>query len=157
MRYPKIMVNIKLGQISMKPEYAQVFANRYLLKKSAREADFFTTPLSTSYRVSNANLLSFPVFAIPRIPTQLYESFSYWIIFIFLFWAYWKKQWYEYQGRLFGAFLTLLFMVRFILEFFKEHQTLEDQTLLNMGQYLSIPCILVGLYYWIKSKKIVTD
>jgi len=156
-KYPKMMVNIRLGQILMKPVYAKEFTNRHLILKSVREADFFTTYSSTNYHLSNANLLSFPVFIIPRIPTQLYESFSYWAIFLFLFWAYWKKQWYEYQGRLFGAFLTLLFMVRFILEFFKEHQTLEDQTLLNMGQYLSIPCILVGLYYWIKSKKIVTD
>ena len=106
--------------------------------------------------VSSDNELILPIYIIPRIPTQLYEAISYWLIFCFLFWGYWKRDWYLYSGKLFGAFFTLLFASRFIVEFFKEHQTLENSSLLTMGQYLSIPLVGVGLYFWIKSKKIDT-
>ena len=98
-----------------------------------------------------------PIYIITRIPTQLYEAISYWIIFSFLFWSYWKKKWHLYRGRLFGIFLTLLFVARFFVEFFKEHQALSNSSALTMGQYLSIPLVLVGIIFWIKSKKIDTD
>ena len=50
-----------------------------------------------------------------------------------------------------------MFTARFVIEFFKEHQTLEDESVVNMGQYLSIPLIILGLYYWVSSKKGVTN
>lgn len=83
---------------------------------------------------------------VPRHPTQLYESLSYLILFIGLFW-YWKK--YRNQtasGTMLGISLVWVFGLRFIWEFFKENQvTFEDNMSLNMGQFLSIPAILLGL------------
>ena len=84
---------------------------------------------------------------IPRIPTQLLEAFSYLIIFLILFWGYWKMKWHQYQGLIVGLFLTLLFGVRFFVEFYKEHQTLEGNVILNMGQWLSIPTVLLGIVF----------
>ncbi len=84
---------------------------------------------------------------IPRIPTQLLESGTYFLIFILLFIGYWKWQWYKKQGLLFGMFLTLLFSARFIIEFWKEHQTLDGGASLNMGQWLSVPAVSIGLFF----------
>jgi prolipoprotein diacylglyceryl transferase len=90
---------------------------------------------------------------IPRHPVQLYESISYLIIFIFLFITYKKKKSKTPNGLLFGMFLVLVFSARFILEFFKAQQTyLEDSLTLNMGQILSIPFVLIGIYFWITAK-----
>ena len=54
-----------------------------------------------------------------------------------------------------GLFLTLLFTARFFIEFIKEHQaeTISEAAVLNMGQYLSIPCVLLGLFFVIRSFK----
>ncbi|WP_461137162.1 prolipoprotein diacylglyceryl transferase [Spirosoma lituiforme] len=83
---------------------------------------------------------------VPRHPTQLYESLSYLILFIGLFW-YWKN--YRNQaasGTLLGISLIWIFGLRFVWEFFKENQvTFEDSMSLNMGQLLSVPAILLGL------------
>ncbi|MRX69202.1 Prolipoprotein diacylglyceryl transferase [Flavobacterium resistens] len=83
---------------------------------------------------------------IPRHPTQLYEAFSYLLIFGILFWMYKSDKIKKTSGLLFGCFLTLLFLARFIIEFFKENQeTFENSMIINMGQILSIPFILIGL------------
>ena len=50
-------------------------------------------------------------------------------------------------GKLFGLFLILLFGARFVIEYVKIDQVaFEEGMLLNMGQTLSIPFILVGIY-----------
>ncbi|TDO95431.1 prolipoprotein diacylglyceryl transferase [Flavobacterium sp. 245] len=83
---------------------------------------------------------------IPRHPTQLYEAFSYLLIFGILFWMYKSDKIKNTSGLLFGTFLTLLFLARFIIEFFKENQEIfENNMIINMGQILSIPFILIGL------------
>jgi prolipoprotein diacylglyceryl transferase len=88
----------------------------------------------------------------PRHPVQLYEAFSYLLIFAYLLFVYNRHRIQLPAGRLFGAFLTLVFSARFVLEYFKEFQTsLENDMILRMGQVLSIPFVLVGLYFWIKS------
>ena len=122
--------------------------------------DYFKRLLKTSksYDVKVLdNQVLIPIQIIPRTPTQLYEALAYWVTFLFLFWAYWKKDWYAFKGRLFGVFLTFMFTARFVIEFLKEHQTLGDESVVNMGQYLSIPLIILGLYYWVNSKEDVTN
>lgn len=83
---------------------------------------------------------------IPRHPTQLYEAFSYLLIFLILLIIYKKTPLSKKNGIIFGLFLILLFSARFIIEFFKENQAdFEEDMILNMGQLLSIPFILVGV------------
>ncbi|MDQ2721301.1 MAG: prolipoprotein diacylglyceryl transferase [Bacteroidota bacterium] len=85
---------------------------------------------------------------IPRHPTQLYEAICYLIIFFLLWNIYKKRETRLKRGFLFGLFLVLVFSVRFIIEFLKENQeTFESSLLINMGQILSIPFILIGLYF----------
>ena len=93
---------------------------------------------------------------IPRHPTQLYEAFAYLLIFGILFYMYKSEKIRNAQGLIFGTFLTLLFTARFIIEFFKENQeAFENNMLINMGQILSVPFILIGLglIFW-KTKKV---
>ncbi|HLS38388.1 MAG TPA: prolipoprotein diacylglyceryl transferase [Sphingobacterium bovisgrunnientis] len=96
---------------------------------------------------------------VPRHPGQLYEAVGY-IILFFILWAIYKKNQNPKQGLLFGIFLVCLFSIRFFVEFFKENQeAFEDSMFINMGQLLSIPFILAGLYLifrpatTVKSKK----
>ena len=84
----------------------------------------------------------------PRHPAQLYEAGSYIFVFLILFYFYWKTKKSEQEGFLFGLFLFLLWTVRFFVEFVKEPQNIERADwLLNTGQLLSIPFILIGLYF----------
>ncbi|WP_299313448.1 prolipoprotein diacylglyceryl transferase [uncultured Aquimarina sp.] len=83
---------------------------------------------------------------IARHPTQLYEAFSFLTIFITLWYLNKKKIFFEQNGVIFGIFLILMFSARFIIEFSKENQVaFEDTMTLNMGQWLSIPFIIVGI------------
>lgn len=86
---------------------------------------------------------------VARHPAQLYESFSYIFVFLILYYFYWKTKKSEQQGFLFGLFLVLLWTIRFFVEFVKEPQGEEYFTMigLNTGQLLSIPFILIGLYF----------
>lgn len=85
---------------------------------------------------------------IPRHPAQLYEAVCYLIIFFVLSNIYYKQGPQLKKGFLFGLFLVLVFSVRFLMEFLKENQEVFENTLpINMGQILSIPFILVGLYF----------
>ena len=87
---------------------------------------------------------------VPRHPGQLYEAFGYIFVFLILLFLYWKTKKSEQTGFLFGLFLVLLMTVRFIVERFKIEQVdgREDWILgMNTGQVLSIPFILIGLYF----------
>ena len=82
---------------------------------------------------------------IPRHPTQIYEAFSYLLIFGILMLIYKKKK-EKSNGLILGVALVLIFLARFIIEFFKENQVgFEDGMTINMGQILSIPFIIMGL------------
>ncbi|MCF6348899.1 MAG: prolipoprotein diacylglyceryl transferase [Flavobacteriaceae bacterium] len=83
---------------------------------------------------------------IPRHPAQLYEAFSYLLIFIILFVVY-KKGRKQNDGYIFGLFMILLFTTRFLIEFLKINQVMfENNLFINMGQLLSIPFILIGVF-----------
>lgn len=88
---------------------------------------------------------------VPRHPAQLYEALLYLITFFVLWLLYKGKQFYK-QGFLFGLFLVMVFTFRFIVEFVKENQeAFENTWAINLGQALSIPFVLFGLYLVIKN------
>ncbi len=91
---------------------------------------------------------------VPRHPAQLYESIAYLIIFVILFFVYYKGIEKNRTGLLFGLFLVLVFSFRFFIEFVKENQSgFEAGMALNMGQLLSIPFIIAGIVFISKSFK----
>ena len=91
--------------------------------------------------------------ALPRHPSQLYEALAYLLIFCVLGWLYRRKEVALQKGVLFGWFLVLVFAARFMLEFTKEVQEAFEKTLpINMGQILSLPFVVVGLYFVLRKR-----
>lgn len=83
---------------------------------------------------------------VAKHPTQLYECFSYFIIFGTCLWYYLHRKGAFKSGILFGWWLVALFGVRLLIEFVKNDQVdFETGMALNMGQILSLPFILGGL------------
>lgn len=95
---------------------------------------------------------------VPRHPAQLYEAIYYLITFFILLRLYWKKNWRHRQGAIFGLFMIVLWIGRFLIEFVKFAQTERDiNATLSTGQWLSIPFIIAGiiiLYYSFKKHPI---
>ncbi|MGB5990586.1 MAG: prolipoprotein diacylglyceryl transferase [Marinifilaceae bacterium] len=101
------------------------------------------TSMPWGFRFFNAGVAD-PV--TPRHPAQLYEALCYLGTFAILMYAYWKTNIKEKSGILFGIFLVCIFTIRFFIEFIKEDQeAFEASMVLNMGQLLSIPLIILGL------------
>lgn len=95
-----------------------------------------------------------------RHPAQLYEAAGYLIVFVVCWYLYWKTEKRKQIGYIFGIFLILLFMVRFLVEFVKESQGGFESALgvLSTGQWLSIPFIIAGIYImWRASKKPISE
>ena len=83
---------------------------------------------------------------VPKHPTQLYEAFSYALLGVVLLLLYRFNLKRMYRGTFIGVFFIVLFGMRFLIEFVKEPQVgFEEGMLLNMGQLLSIPFILIGV------------
>jgi len=84
---------------------------------------------------------------LPRHPVQLYEAAAYVMIFAVLFSAWRAEGVRSRQGLLAGNFLVLVFAARLVLEFYKMPQAAyEAGFFLTVGQWLSVPCILAGLW-----------
>jgi phosphatidylglycerol---prolipoprotein diacylglyceryl transferase len=82
---------------------------------------------------------------VPKHPTQIYEALAYLSIFVLLFRIYWRKKGQFIPGLIVSLFFMLVFGARFFIEFLKEDQVAFEASMkLNMGQLLSIPCVLMG-------------
>lgn len=86
----------------------------------------------------------------PRHPAQLYEALAYLLIFAVIFLIYRKHREKVGSGFYFGFCLATIFVFRFFVEFCKEVQVdFEKGMALDMGQILSIPIALAGIYFMI--------
>jgi len=97
-------------------------------------------------RETNPNLL--PI--VPRHPTQLYEFLFCMVLFIatFMMWKY--RRHLLPNGVIASVFIIGLFTFRFLVEFLKNEQASFEQSMaLNMGQLLSIPAVIFGVFIWI--------
>jgi len=106
-------------------------------------------------KVSSSSYAMFiPQENISRYPTQLYEAFLEGLILFAILWLYSSKE----RPRMSTSALFLIFygLFRFIIEFVRE----PDQHIgylvfdwITMGQVLSFPMILLGVYLFMKSNK----
>jgi len=82
-----------------------------------------------------------------RHPAQLYESLAYFALYIFMLIYYFKiTKGNIPAGRTMGILLTVIFTARFFIEFVKEVQVNSEVGMtLNIGQWLSIPFVIIGL------------
>lgn len=93
---------------------------------------------------------------VPRHPVQLYECLSYLFTFALLYYLYWKRDAWQKPGLMTGLWFVFIFGFRFIWEFFKSDQGGFQEALgnsLSTGQWLSIPCVLFGLYLVFRAKE----
>lgn len=80
-------------------------------------------------------------------PTQIYEMIYCLVTFAVCALLYWKYNAGKREGLLLGIFWIGIFGTRFVLEFIKNDQeAFESSLLLNMGQWLSLPFIIWGIY-----------
>jgi phosphatidylglycerol:prolipoprotein diacylglycerol transferase len=86
-----------------------------------------------------------------RHPTQLYEAVLEGIVlFAILWWMFWKTQARYEPGKLVGAFTFFYGIFRFLVEFVREPDAqlvgFAQSTGLHMGQWLSLPMIILGAW-----------
>jgi len=139
-----------VGKITTNETYGIKFVRDYFSPQDAMNQTQIANPdLAYDAIVNNpkfANLLA----QVPlKHPAQLYEAFAYVFVFFILLFLYWKTDTPRKHGLIFGIFLILLWSVRFVVEFVKESQGGFENSLglFSTGQWLSVPFILVGLYY----------
>ena len=84
---------------------------------------------------------------LPCHPTGLYEAFFCLVAMALLLWMYYKRNLGDKRpGLMFGTFLIIIFGSRICIEFLKNVQVeFEKSMLLDMGQWLSVPFVLVGV------------
>ena len=93
----------------------------------------------------------------PRHPSQLYEAALEGILlFCILGWMFWKTEARYQPGKLVGAFVFFYGCFRFGLEFIREPDSqlvqFAQATGLHMGQWLSLPMIIGGLWLMLTAK-----
>ena len=90
-----------------------------------------------------------------RHPAQLYEALCYIAASALIFWLYSRKDLGRRRpGLLFGVAMLGIFLTRFFIEFCKERQVAFEEGLpLDMGQLLSIPFIVLGVYMIVRAYK----
>ena len=94
----------------------------------------------------------------PRHPSQLYEALLEGLVLMaLLVFMFWKTRARYQPGKLVGTFILVYGLVRFGLEFIREPDAhlvgFAQATGLHMGQWLSVPMILGGLYLVLTAKK----
>ncbi len=91
---------------------------------------------------------------LPRHPAQLYEAIYCLLLFVLMYWLWKNKRQHYGPGFMFGLLCALLFIERFVDEFFKENQVgFEGDLPINMGQILSLPFVAIGLFMMWRSFK----
>ena len=132
----------------MHPRPGQTFAPGAVVVERvttpAGNYDYQTSPV-TAATPASANV------AVPRHATQVYEALFCVVLVAVLYGIWHRRREHTPRGLLFGLFVMLLFTQRFLGEFLKEDQGEWDQKMLaltglNLGQLLSVPLVLVGIW-----------
>ena len=93
--------------------------------------------------------------SLPRHPAQLYEAAVYLSLFILLLFLYLKHKEKLKPGFMMGLLMVIIFGSRFLIEFVKIPQEHFVPILnLNMGQWLSIPVVALGLFFMFQKKEL---
>ncbi len=88
---------------------------------------------------------------LPRHPSQLYQAaLEGALLLAILAYAFWRTEARYFPGRLVGLFTLGMGLARFTVEFFREPdrqlQEFAASTGLSMGQWLTVPMILLGAW-----------
>ena len=95
-----------------------------------------------------------PIFTVPSHPTQIYEALVYLLVFAVTMYLYFKTDAVKQGGLITGVGILMIFVARFFIEFIKHEQVaFEYGMLLNMGQLLSIPFVIWGVWLIVRAMK----
>ena len=95
-----------------------------------------------------------PVYTEPCHPTQIYEALCYLAVFAVNAYLYYKTDARNRRGLLLGVFFTGVFGSRFLIEYVKNVQVpFEKGMILDMGQILSIPFIVGGIWLIVRAMR----
>ena len=90
----------------------------------------------------------------PCHPTQIYEALCYLAVFAVNAYLYYKTDARNRRGLLLGVFFTGVFGSRFLIEYVKNVQVpFEKGMILDMGQILSIPFIVGGIWLIVRAMR----
>lgn len=92
-----------------------------------------------------------PIYTEPSHPTQIYEALAYLVVFAITMYLYWKTDAKHRKGLITGVGILIIFVFRFFVEYLKNVQVdseiaMRENTGLILGQWLSIPFILWGIW-----------
>lgn len=136
--------------------FGMKFIRDYFTPNDAVNATKIANPKEAYHAIANDSQFAGLLQQVPvKHPAQLYEAVCYVFVFAILFFLYWKTNAREKSGYLFGLFLVLLWTVRFVVEYVKESQGGFESALglFSTGQWLSIPFVLIGLYFVFTAEK----
>lgn len=89
-----------------------------------------------------------------RHPAQLYEAIYYLFCFGIAAYLYHKHYKINLPGYYLGFVIVLIMTFRFFIEWFKMPQeAFEEQMTFNMGQILSIPYVIIGIWLMVRKPK----
>ena len=92
-----------------------------------------------------------PIYTEPSHPTQIYEALIYLLVFGITMYMYWKTNAKNRHGLILGVGIAIIFAARLLIEFVKNVQVESEHNLiastgLNIGQWLSVPFIIWGVW-----------
>ncbi len=121
--------------------------------------ELWGAPTTVPWAVRFVEMTPFgPMLGPPRHPSQLYEAFLEGIVlFAILGWMFWRTKARYEPGKLVGTFIFFYGCFRFGVEFIREPDSqlrgFAEATHLHMGQWLSLPMIIGGLYLMLTARK----
>lgn len=106
-----------------------------------------------------------PIYTEPSHPTQIYEALAYLIVFGITMYLYFNTSAKDRKGLITGVGIMIIFLFRLFVEFVKNVQvegeySMIEKTGLNLGQWLSIPFVIWGLWLIInamRKQEVVAD
>jgi prolipoprotein diacylglyceryl transferase len=92
-----------------------------------------------------------PIFTVSSHPTQIYEALVYLLVFAVTMYLYFGTNAAQRAGLITGVGILMIFVARFFIEFIKNTQVDAEYAILesiglNIGQLLSIPFIIWGIW-----------
>lgn len=162
--YPKVKLKLNFSKNAFpSKETASMFVKSkiltrlYQIEKQQSIKEHHVVLLNTIPKIDYETngletIVSFNAFLVTRHPAQMYEAISCLLLFLVLLGIYYKLKENTPKGILCGIFFVVVFSLRFVWETMKEVQVdFERDMSLNMGQWLSIPFITIGVILLINS------
>jgi prolipoprotein diacylglyceryl transferase len=146
---------IRTGNLFNSEIYGKITSVPWAFRFLKIEEDYMTAVNNAGLNCNSADISCLINFWPARHPTQIYEAFVYLLLFFVLWRLYFKYKAHTKPFLMFGVFLLVCFGFRFFVEFIKDVQvSSEKDMILNIGQKLSIPFVVLGIFFIYRALKL---